>query len=273
MSSRGRGSATDPKGYYAILEVSPTASESEIKKAYKKLAIRHHPDKNPDNQERATEMFKKVAEAYEVLGDTQKRSQYDAGDEHTGESSSFHHNPGFRDFPIHRAHDLFNAFFSDFFDDDPFMSRRRGAAGSSDRGRGRVDDFMRSPFGGGSLFADFNNDPFFSSMGSLGRSGMGTGTSSSSFSSYSFSSGGGATSRSETTKTIIGPDGKRVTRKEVTITHPDGTQETTVQEDEGFGSSNSRLGYDNRSGGSSNAISRSNNSSASSKSSKKGYFF
>ena len=44
MSSRAaRGNVTDPKGYYAILEISPSASESEIKKAYKKLAVRHHP--------------------------------------------------------------------------------------------------------------------------------------------------------------------------------------------------------------------------------------
>jgi len=213
-------------------------------------------------------MFKKVAEAYEVLGDAQKRSQYDSGADFDGDgSSSFRQNPGFREFPIHRAHDLFNAFFSDFFADDPFMSRRAGA-GAGGRGAGR------NPFGGG-LFADFDNDPFFSSMGHGGGMSMGGfGSSSSSFSSYSFSSGGKATSRSETTRTIIGPDGKRVTRKEVTVVHPDGTQETTVHEDEGFDSSTGRLGYEGRSGGNSRSIANvANASSSSSKSSKRGYFF
>jgi molecular chaperone DnaJ len=64
------------RDYYEILGVGKTASVEEIKKAYRKVAIQFHPDKNPDNKE-AEEKFKEAAEAYEVLSDANKRSQYD----------------------------------------------------------------------------------------------------------------------------------------------------------------------------------------------------
>ena len=64
------------RDYYEVLGVDKNASEDEIKKAYRKLAIKYHPDRNPDNKE-AEEKFKEAAEAYEVLHDAQKRKQYD----------------------------------------------------------------------------------------------------------------------------------------------------------------------------------------------------
>ena len=64
------------KDYYNILGVSRSASSSEIKKAYRKQAMKYHPDRNPDNGE-AEEKFKSAAEAYEVLGDQEKRQIYD----------------------------------------------------------------------------------------------------------------------------------------------------------------------------------------------------
>ncbi len=64
------------RDYYEVLGVSKTATADEIKKAYRKKAIQYHPDRNPDNKE-AEEKFKEAAEAFEVLGDEQKRAKYD----------------------------------------------------------------------------------------------------------------------------------------------------------------------------------------------------
>ncbi len=64
------------RDYYEILGVPKTASKDVIKTAYRKLALKYHPDRNPDNKE-AEEKFKEAAQAYEILSDQQKRSQYD----------------------------------------------------------------------------------------------------------------------------------------------------------------------------------------------------
>ena len=64
------------RDYYEILGVSKSSSEDEIKKAYRKMAVKYHPDKNPDNKE-AEDKFKEAAEAYEVLSNSTKKSQYD----------------------------------------------------------------------------------------------------------------------------------------------------------------------------------------------------
>ena len=63
--------------YYTILGVDKKASVDEIKKAYRKLALKYHPDRNQGNKS-AEEQFKKISEAYAVLGDAEKRKQYDS---------------------------------------------------------------------------------------------------------------------------------------------------------------------------------------------------
>jgi len=65
------------KDYYAVLGVEKTADDKELKKAYRKLAKKYHPDANSDNKEEAEKKFKEIAEAYEVLSDDTKRKQYD----------------------------------------------------------------------------------------------------------------------------------------------------------------------------------------------------
>src|SRR5262249_36440879 len=64
------------KDYYSVLGVPASATQDEIKKKYRKLAAKHHPDKNP-NDPKAAETFKEISEAYQVLGDAEKRKQYD----------------------------------------------------------------------------------------------------------------------------------------------------------------------------------------------------
>jgi molecular chaperone DnaJ len=65
--------ANSPKDYYAILGIDENASADEIKKAFKKLAVQHHPDKKGGNKEK----FQEINEAYQVLNDPKKKQQYD----------------------------------------------------------------------------------------------------------------------------------------------------------------------------------------------------
>ena len=96
------------RDYYEILGVSRTATEAEIKKAYRALAVKHHPDKNPGDAH-AEEKFKECAEAYAVLSDSQKRAQYDRFG-HAGMGGSGF-DPGFSN-----IEDIFDLFgFGDMF--------------------------------------------------------------------------------------------------------------------------------------------------------------
>ena len=69
--------ASTKRDYYEVLGVEKTATDEELKKAYRRLAKKYHPDANPDNKKEAEAKFKEVSEAYEVLSDKQKRQMYD----------------------------------------------------------------------------------------------------------------------------------------------------------------------------------------------------
>ncbi|MFQ6092122.1 MAG: molecular chaperone DnaJ [bacterium] len=125
------------RDYYEVLGVDRNASEDEIKKAYRKMAMRYHPDRNPGDKH-AEEKFKETAEAYEVLSDPQKRSTYDQYG-HEGLSGAFSRGgfqwsdfTHFRDFEDILG-DLFGGgFFGDIFGTRRGTTRRRGAQRGSD---------------------------------------------------------------------------------------------------------------------------------------------
>ena len=111
------------RDYYEVLGVTKTASKDEIKSAYRKIAMKYHPDRNPDNKE-AEDKFKEAAEAYEVLSDDDKRAKYDRyGHQAFGPGAG---QQGFND-----INDIFS-HFSDVFGggsifDDFFGGGRRGS--------------------------------------------------------------------------------------------------------------------------------------------------
>lgn len=119
------------RDYYEILEVSRTASEQEIKTAYRKLAVKFHPDKNPDDPH-AEEKFKECAEAYSVLSDAQKRAAYDRfGHAAAGAGAGGGQGFGFDPNGFSNIEDIFDLFgFGDMF------GRQGGGRGRSNVQRG-----------------------------------------------------------------------------------------------------------------------------------------
>lgn len=108
------------KNYYEILGVNKNATDIEIKAAYKKLALQYHPDRNPNNKEEAEKKFKEINAAYDIIGDPQKRKEYDI----RGESPYGNYGGGSQ---RSSGGADFGDFFSQFFngDADIFGSSRR----------------------------------------------------------------------------------------------------------------------------------------------------
>jgi curved DNA-binding protein CbpA len=241
----------DSDNPYEILGVSSTATASEIKTAYRKLALKHHPDRQTNESAKASSgpIFAKISNAYEILGDDRRRQEYDQQKRREGMRSS-----AFNDHNFH-FHDPFQVFAQTFARE--FGTQQRGGAGD-----GFHDSFFGSPFGGGLFggmfdrqngFQDPFSDPFFQDPFSSHRSMGGRHTDifsqmqqqmdmmrqqnpsssphfySSSSSSSSFRSGGNQRESVSTTTRII--NGKRQTITERVITKPDGTVERHVETD------------------------------------------
>ncbi|MBZ3877907.1 DnaJ-like protein subfamily B member 8 [Sciurus carolinensis] len=208
--------------YYEVLGVQSGASPEDIKKAYRKLALRWHPDKNPDNKEEAEKKFKQVSEAYEVLSDPKKRALYDrAGCDSWragGGASAPYNSPFDSGYTFRNPEDIFREFFGgldpfsfDFWD-TPFSSER------ASRGHGLRGAFS-SGFGEFPAFIEA-----FSSLDALSRGGGSRTT----FSSTSFGgSGSGSGFKSVMSSTEM-VNGHKVTTKRIV---ENGQERVEVEED------------------------------------------
>ncbi|XP_070276327.1 dnaJ homolog subfamily B member 6-like isoform X1 [Myotis yumanensis] len=200
--------------YHEVLGVQRHASAEDIKKAYRKLALKWHPDKNPENKEEAERKFKRVAEAYEVLSDAKKRDIYDRygkeGLNGGGGGGSHFDNPFEFGFTFRNPDDVFREFFGgkDPFDDD--FGTRRGSRGN----RGTTSF---SAFPGFPAF-----DAGFTSFGSIGRGGL------TSFSSTSFGGSGMGNFKSMLISTKI-VNRRKITTKRIV----ENGQERVEVEDDG----------------------------------------
>ncbi|XP_010170787.1 dnaJ homolog subfamily B member 8-like [Antrostomus carolinensis] len=153
--------------YYEVLGLQKSASQDDVKKSYRKLALKWHPDKNPSKKEEAEKKFKAIAEAYEVLSDPEKRSLYDktvSSRSHIGRSATKGHTDFF-DYP-----DIFQDVKENFREAsgerfwDPFDIRNNSENWQSTSRRQRssslFSDFMKS-FLPWNLFS-FREQPIFS---------------------------------------------------------------------------------------------------------------
>uniref|UniRef100_A0A3Q1GJI4 DnaJ heat shock protein family (Hsp40) member B6b n=1 Tax=Acanthochromis polyacanthus TaxID=80966 RepID=A0A3Q1GJI4_9TELE len=205
--------------YYQILGVQKHATQEDIKKAYRKLALKWHPDKNPDNKDEAEKRFKELSEAYEVLSDENKRNIYDRygkeGLSGGGGGGGGHYDHfGGSTFTFRNPEDVFREFFggrdpfADLFADDPFEDFYGGSR-SHQRGAGRSR--MSAPLFGFGSFPAFGHSFSGFDSGFLNISFLGF----QSFSSFGGGGGGGMgnfKSISTSTKFV---NGRKITTKRI----------------------------------------------------------
>ncbi len=126
--------ATDFKDYYTVLGVSKTATPEEIKRTYRKLARKYHPDLNPGDKD-AEAKFKNLNEANEVLSDPEKRQKYDQFGQHWNQ-------PGYTEAPPPRGNNTGTVDFDQYSDFDSFINDLLGRSG-------RKTNTQSTDFGGG----------------------------------------------------------------------------------------------------------------------------
>ncbi|XP_032678470.1 dnaJ homolog subfamily B member 6-like isoform X2 [Odontomachus brunneus] len=204
--------------YYKVLEVQRTATSSDIKKAYRKLALKWHPDKNPDNLEEANRKFKEISEAYEVLSDEKKRRVYDqygkdglqmpGGKRRHGDDFDPHFSGTF----VFRDPE---EVFREFFDGMPFEDLFSGFhGGSSRRGGANRHNYSTSNSLSTSFFGPFGFGFRLPFDDLLENAGAPTNfTSFGTFTSFDGMSGGTSMKRTSTSTRFI--DGKKITTKKV----------------------------------------------------------
>uniref|UniRef100_A0A0P4VR98 Putative chaperone protein dnaj n=2 Tax=Rhodnius TaxID=13248 RepID=A0A0P4VR98_9HEMI len=202
--------------YYKILEVNKGASTADIKKAYRRLALKWHPDKNPDNADEANKKFKEISQAYEVLSDDKKRRIYDQyGVEGLNGMGGGGRGPGSRHFDDDMDFGFSFTFrdpeevFREFFGGSPFANLFRGSAGGRRHHGGHHDTLsqMFSPFGSFGL----GFDDMFAGLDQGGGGGAGV-----QFTSFSSSFNGptnGVSKKTTTSTRFI--NGKKITTKKV----------------------------------------------------------
>uniref|UniRef100_A0A914HCI2 J domain-containing protein n=1 Tax=Globodera rostochiensis TaxID=31243 RepID=A0A914HCI2_GLORO len=153
---------------YSVLGVQKEADEAEIKKAYRRLALKWHPDKNPERKEKAEKMFKRVAQAYEVLSDAKRRADYNRPAE-AAASSGHRRRTAPAEFPQSHFHphfrspfDIFREFFGDPMADlhrSPFFTFPTNG-GTRQRRRHTTNLFGDGAFGAHFGGKDENNCQF-----------------------------------------------------------------------------------------------------------------
>jgi curved DNA-binding protein len=150
--------ATDFKDYYATLGVSKTASAEEIKKAFRKLAVKYHPDRNPGDKQ-AEERFKEISEAYEVLSDAEKRQKYDQFGQYWQHASQAGWPPG------GVGADVGGFDFSQYSNFEDFINELLGRFGTPSGSQRRT--YYRTSSGGPG-YGDFGGFADFGGFGSQG---------------------------------------------------------------------------------------------------------